>query len=91
MNCTTSRSSSFFAIDLPEEDATQYRSGEREFNANGFYELPAIEAPGIPTVLRLLINDTSRNNQTEIICSRTMDTTLIVFGKCNYEIIGKFN
>ena len=39
------------------------------------------ETPGMPTVLRLLINDTSRNNQTVITCSRTFQTTLIVFRK----------
>ena len=85
MNCT-SEHSPFWAIDLPDEDTTQYRSSEVEFNANGFYELPAIETPGMLTVLRLLINDTSRNNQTDITCSRTMDTILIVFRKCTLSI-----
>ena len=91
MNCisrsTSSEDSPFWAIDLPDEDAAQYRSSDREFNANGFYELPVIEAPGMPTVLRLLINDTSRNNQTEIICSRrNLDTTLITFGELHQQV-----
>ena len=85
MNCT-SEHSPFWAIDLPDEDTTQYRSSEREFITNGFYELPAVETQGMPATLRLLINDTSRNNQTDITCSRTMDTILIVFRKCTLSI-----
>ena len=81
MNCTTNVDDPFWTIDLPDEDNTQYRSIDRVFNANGFYELPAVETPEMPTVLRLLINDTSRNNQTRIICSRIFSTKLIVFSE----------
>ena len=87
VNCTVDALSPFWAIDLPDEDPTQLRNTDSEFNANGFYELPAIETPGMLTVLRLLVNDTSRNNQTRIICSRSnLDTTLITFGELHQQV-----
>ena len=52
-----------------------------ELNDHGVHELPRIERPGMPPTLRLLINDTSRNNQTVIICdqSATTSSTTILF------------
>ena len=87
LNCTTNEDSPFWTIDLPDEDDTQYRSIDRVFNANGFYELPPIEAPEMPTVLRLLINNTSRNNRTKVICSGTMDTRLAVFSEFHQQLL----
>ena len=81
INCTPSGSPRFWAIDLVDlndSTTTQYRSIDPQFSDNGFYELPPV---GMPTTLRLFINDTSRNNGTRIICSRTSETTLMVFGK----------
>ena len=79
MNCTPSQgTSSFWAVDLAYDGTTtQFRSTDPQFTDNGFYELPPV---GMPTTLRLLINDTSRNNGTRIICG-TSETTLIIFGK----------
>ena len=47
----------------------------------GVYELPPIETPGMPLTLRLLINDTARNNGTEILCSNGQTFHLFVVGK----------
>ena len=78
MNCTPSGDSRFWAIELADDDTrTQYRSTDAQFTDNGFYELPPV---GMPTTPRLVINDTSRNNGTRIICS-TSETTLFIFGK----------
>jgi hypothetical protein len=44
---------------------------EEQLNAHSVYQLPRIETPGMPLTLRLLINDTVRNNQTEIQCDRS--------------------
>ena len=82
IDCTPSEYSVFWSITLADDPTlTQYRSTDPQFTDNGFYELPPVESPGMPTTLRLLINDTSRNNGTEIICSRTFITMLIIFGK----------
>ena len=77
INCTPSESFVFWSVELADDTRTQYQSINPQFNANGFYELPEV---GMPTTLRLLINDTSRNNGTRIICS-TSKTTLLIFGK----------
>ena len=84
MNCTSSETSVFWAVDLADDGTpAQYRNTEAQFNDNGFYELPPV---GMPTTLRLLINDTSRNNGTQIICSGILETNLIIFGKqYNYK------
>ena len=54
-----------------------------ELNVHGVYELPQTEIPEMPTTLRLLINDITRNNQTVIDCvghSVYLHPTLLVYG-----------
>ena len=84
MNCTATNGEDhpFWAADLASDTRSiQFRAGDKEFNNHGLYELPQT---GIPPTLRLLINDTERNNQTEIYCNRddvALSTTLFIFGK----------
>ena len=86
MNCTTGSATPFWSINLAEDAVPtplQFATRGTELNAHGLYELPQIETPGMPPTLRLLINDTARNNQTDIYCSNdgnTFTTTLFVFG-----------
>ena len=51
---------------------TQHQFSTRQYlyvlNAHGVYQLPQIETPGMTPALRLLINDTTGNNMTEILC-----------------------
>ena len=72
----------FWAADLASDSkSVQFRAGDREFNANGLYALPAA---GTPPTLRLLINDTAVNNQTVVYCNRDekeLSSTLFVYGK----------
>ena len=94
INCTAAVGTAdspdpFWAIDLVADSSTtrlQFTSRKRQLNAHGVYELPRIETP--PT-LRLLINDTAINNQTEIACDSgpgTMTTILYVFGELEYKL-----
>ena len=87
MNCTAADDGNtpFWAIGLHAMPA-QARAGDGTiFKDHGFYVLPRIETQGMPPTLRLLINDTTINNQTEIICSDQsvvkLSTTLFIFGK----------
>jgi hypothetical protein len=63
---------------------------KEQLNAHSVYQLPQIETPGKPPTLRLVINDTVRNNQTEIQCDRSKTsistTTLFVLGKASLTI-----
>ena len=58
---------------------------KEQLNAHSVYQLPPIVTPGMPPTLRLLINDTIRNNQTRIQCDKSATsvstTTLFVVGK----------
>ena len=89
MNCTLT-DSPFWSIDLAEDASTvplQFVTRGELLNAHGVYELPQIETPGMPPTLRLLINDTARNNQTEIICAglrESIETTLFVDGMLHH-------
>ena len=80
INCTANFP--VWSIDLVNDSSTvqdQFNSRSAKLNAHGLYELPQIETPGMPPTLRLLINDTARNNQTDIYCSNdgnTFTTTL---------------
>ena len=73
-----------WSIDLANDSvSTQYQFSSRQhiLNAHGVYELPQIE---MPLTLRLLINDTALNNQTEIFCtgeSTLNHSTLFILGK----------
>ena len=76
----------FWAINLGnDESVIQYRTeieGDRKTLAEyGVFELPRTETAGEPPTLRLLINDTARNNQTKVLCGHKQSTTLLLFGK----------
>ena len=87
INCTTSSSAPLWSIDLgtdPDIAQLQFATRTDKLNANGVYELPPVEAQGLLSTIRLLINDTSMNNQTMIICdggNEQFETTLYVYGK----------
>ena len=74
----------FWAINLPNDSSTtpiQFSNRKGRLNAHGVYQLPPIETP---LTLRLLINDTAINNQTQINCdtgTETITTILYVFGE----------
>jgi hypothetical protein len=87
INCTAATDADdppFWGIDLAADSSEaplQFATGKRRLNAHGVYELPQTETP---LTLRLLINDTAINNQTEIICDRgaqSTTTVLYVFGE----------
>ena len=87
INCTAAVGTSdppFWAIDLAADLSTtrlQFTNRKGQLNAHGVYELPRIETP---LTLRLLINNTAINNQTEISCepgAETITTILYVFGE----------
>ena len=85
----------FWSIDLAndmKDFSLQFTGGQKEqLNAHGVYELPQTDRPGMPPTLRLLINDTARNNQTIIQCDQgatsTSSTTLFVLSKFLYQVI----
>ena len=73
----------FWSVDLPNDSQHQFSSREDILNDHGVYELPQIETPGMPPTLRLMINDTTTSNQTEILCTggnKTIHTTLFIIG-----------
>ena len=84
INCTAG-GVPFWAIDLATDSSSiqlQFSTRHKRLNDYGVYELPRIE---IPLTLRLLINKTAINNQTEIVCDRgaqSITTVLYVFGEC---------
>ena len=91
INCTAAVESAdppFWAIDLAADSSEfqlQFSTRKRQLNAHGVYELP----PETPLTLRLLINDTAINNQTEIGCDRGMlsiTTILYVFGEFSEKL-----
>ena len=82
INCTADSNSPFWAIDLANDSTSvQYQFGRSDqieiLNAHGIYELSRIETPET-IIMRLLINNTEVNNQTEIHCSDEV-STLILF------------
>ena len=86
INCTADSEHAFWSIDLANDSVSsqhQFSSREDILNDHGVYELPQIETPGMPPTLRLIINDTTANNQTEILCTggnKTIHTTLFLIG-----------
>ena len=89
INCTAAVGTAdppFWAIDLATDSSTtplQFATRKEQLNDHGVYELPRIETP---LTLRLLINNTAINNQTEINCepgpgAETINTILYVFGE----------
>ena len=94
INCTAAVGTAdppFWAIDLAADSSAtrlQFVTRKGLLNAHGVYELPRIETP---LTLRLLINDTAINNQTEINCESgrgTITTILYVFGELEYKLNG---
>ena len=92
INCTAGETSYLpsWLIDLANDtkmSSLQFTNlnQKEQLNAHSVYQLPQIETPGMPLTLRLLINDTLRNNQTKIQCDRSATsestTTLFVVGK----------
>ena len=88
INCIADGEQSFWSIELANNSTdTQYQFNVRQdlLNDHGVYELPLIETPGMPPTLRLLINDTTGNNQTKIHCysysATSISTTLFTIGK----------
>ena len=89
MNCTTNLSRPYWSIDIPADD-TGARSfvdlggQEMSLNENGLYNLQKVSIEGGPITLRLLINDTERNNQTVVNCIAEnqviLKTTLFIYG-----------
>ena len=79
-----------WAIDLAADSSVnsglQFGSRKRRLNDHGVYELPPIETP---LTLRLLINNTAINNQTEIQCERgeSITTVLRVFGEFSIKLM----
>lgn len=90
INCKTDSDSPFWSINLSNDSidaAIQFHSRTKQLNAHGVYELPPIEMPDAMApiyILRLLINDTQRNNLTEIKCigeNKLYSITLLTFSK----------
>ena len=86
LNCTSHERRSWL-IDLRQNSTAgiplSFDLIQEQLNAHGVFELPQIDAPGMPSTLRLLINDTARNNQTLIRCQGATTfstTTLFVLG-----------
>ena len=84
----------FWGID-PSADSSniqlQFSTRKKRLNYYGVYELPRIETP-LTLTLRLLINDTAINNQTEIVCDRgggaqSSTTVLYVFGEFSVKSV----
>ena len=79
-----------WAIDLAADSSVnsplQFGTRKRRLNDHGVYELPQIAAP---LTLRLLINNTAINNQTEIQCERgeSITTVLHVFGEFSIKLM----
>ena len=90
INCTANASSTSTPIwsispagNNSNSNQLQFSTQHDDLNDLGFYELPSINMSDMIT-LRLLINDTTGNNQTEIICdfgTESYNTTLFVCGK----------
>ena len=87
--CIADGEQPFWLIDLANDSVStqhQFTTRRELLNAHGVYELPQIEIPGMPPTLRLLINDTKVNNQTEILCNgenKSIHSTLFITGKCH--------
>ena len=71
INCTTTSDSPLWSIDLASDGSNsqlQFSNRAEDLNAHGVYELPTINETGMLPTLRLLINNTARNNGTDIVC-----------------------
>lgn len=87
INCATNSRSPFWAVNLADDGVMadlQFTNRGEQLNQNGLFQVETPEMPA--TDLRLLINDTEKNNQTSIKCvgdsgSESFYTTLFVYGK----------
>ena len=87
----------FWSIDLANDGKSSFlqfidrNNQEGQLNSQSVYQLPQMETPGMPPTVRLMINDTVRNNQTMIQCDRSATTgsttTLFVISKVLIIII----
>ena len=101
-SCSLNDSLAYWTIDLASDGIDSQlqfveSGGQRSLlNANGVYELESVETATAPT-LRLLVNDSTENNQTKIFCFGSLGnvnqlvTTLILYGKQNYHIMQLVN
>ena len=74
----------FWSIDLANDSTMtplQFSTRGGQLNEHGLYEL---DTPEMPANLTLLVNDTSRNDQTMIDCSGEIKVTLFVLGRSQY-------
>ena len=76
----------FWSIDLASDSQSisfQFSTGKEQLHSYNVYDLSPIETPGMRPTLRLLINDTAVNNQTNIQCfyGTVVTTKLHVFSK----------
>jgi hypothetical protein len=85
--------SPYWLIDLANDTKSfplQFNQ-EKQLNSHNVYQLHRWETPGMPPTLRLLMNDTVRNNGTKIQCDRSetseSTTTLYVIGMAYNNII----
>ena len=92
INCTNTSDSPLWSIDLASDGSNsqlQFSTRAEDLNAHGVYELPLINETGMPPTLRLLINDTARNNGTDIVCdngNESFETTLYIYGESNLNL-----
>ena len=86
IHCTSkTESRALWSVDLGSDSSgLQFRTGivqDQQILADfGVFELPPIESAREQPTLRLLINDTARNNLTRVICGSEQSTTLLLFG-----------
>ena len=93
MNCTAVTEwniNPLWGIDLASDTGSfqhQFSSGKDVLNDDGVYELTQVNTRTHVTS-RLLINNTSSNNGTQINCrtNSVFTTTIMVFGKCNTRV-----
>ena len=83
-------SNPYWAVDLSQDAVStylQFNTRGRQLNSFGVYKLPPEETdPGKLRTLRLLVNDTTRNNGTRVFCEgqghqRYLETMLVLYGK----------
>ena len=86
IHCTfKTESRAFWSVDLGNDSSglhyrTEIVQDQQTLADFGVFELPPIETAREQPTLRLLINDTARNNQTRVFCGRKQSTTLLLFG-----------
>ena len=91
IHCTSEQtlSPTAWAIDLGNDSSGfQYRTEiEADRHTLADYGIFKLETAGKPPSLRLLINDTARNNQTKILCGSILSTTMLLFGMSWLQLV----